>query len=50
MSYSTHDTDWAESKLGNFWRRVNGAALIVDLNTQSRKYLKWVSPWKPEPN
>jgi hypothetical protein len=41
MSYPTHDTDWAESQLGNFWRRVNGAALIVGRDRVTKLY--WAS-------
>jgi hypothetical protein len=37
MSYPTHDTDWAESQAGNYWRRVNGIPLIVG----KRKYEKY---------
>ena len=29
MNYPTHDTDWAESQLGNSWRRQDGIPLIV---------------------
>ena len=29
MTYSTHETDWAVSARGNFWRRVNGIVLVV---------------------
>ena len=29
MSYPTHDTDWAESAKGNYWRRENGMVLVV---------------------
>lgn len=29
MTYSTHDTDWALSAKGNFWRRVDGIVLVV---------------------
>jgi hypothetical protein len=29
MSYPTHDTDWAESALGNDWKRIDGKVLIV---------------------
>ena len=27
--YSTHDTDWAKSSKGNFWRRFNGKVMVV---------------------
>ena len=29
MGYSNHDTDWALSPKGNYWRRIDGTALIV---------------------
>jgi hypothetical protein len=29
MNYLTHDTVWAESQLGNSWRRQDGIPLIV---------------------
>jgi len=29
MNYPTHDTDWALSAKGNYWRRINGTPLIV---------------------
>lgn len=29
MNYPTHDTQWALSQKGNWWRRENGVALIV---------------------
>lgn len=29
MNYPTYDTQWANSKKGNWWRRKNGVALIV---------------------
>lgn len=29
MMYPTHDTQWALSQKGNWWRRKNGVALIV---------------------
>ena len=41
MSYPTHDTDWAESQIGNSWRRVNGAALIVGRDRLTKLY--WAS-------
>ena len=27
--YSTHDSDWAKSSKGNFWRRFNGKVMVV---------------------
>ena len=27
--YPTHDTDWAKSSKGNFWRRFNGKVMVV---------------------
>ena len=27
--YSTHDTDWATSSKGNFWRRFIGKVMVV---------------------
>jgi len=27
--YLTHDTDWAKSSKGNFWRRFNGKVMVV---------------------
>lgn len=41
MSYPTHDTDWAESQQGNYWRRVNGVPLIVGKRKHERYY--WAS-------
>ena len=32
MSYPTHDTDWALSAKGNWWRRINGKVLVVGRN------------------
>ena len=29
MTYPTHDTQWALSKKGNWWRRKSGIALVV---------------------
>ena len=29
MSYPTHDTEWALSAKGNYWRRLGGKPLIV---------------------
>lgn len=29
MSYPIHDTDWAESAQGNYWKRIDGKALVV---------------------
>ena len=36
MTYPTHDTQWALSKKGNWWRRVNGVALIVGKRKDGR--------------
>ncbi len=37
MSYPSHDTEWATSAKGNFWKRINGVALIVGKS----KHGKW---------
>lgn len=29
MNHSTHDTDWATSSKGNYWRRKDGIVLIA---------------------
>lgn len=29
MNYSTHDTSWAISAKGNYWRRLNRKVLVV---------------------
>lgn len=29
INFPTHDTDWALSANGNYWRRIDGTALIV---------------------
>jgi hypothetical protein len=36
MTYPTHDTQWALSKKGNWWRRKNGIALIVGEHKDGR--------------
>ena len=36
MSYRTHDTQWALSQKGNWWRRENGVALIVGKRKDGR--------------
>lgn len=36
MNYPTHDTQWALSQKGNWWRRVNGVALIVGKRKDGR--------------
>ena len=41
MNYPTHDTEWAESQLGNHWRRVNGIPLIVGKHRGSNYF--WAS-------
>ena len=37
MNFPTHDTEWATSAKGNFWKRINGVALIVGKS----KHGKW---------
>jgi hypothetical protein len=29
MNYLVHDTDWAISRKGNYWRRINGRVVSV---------------------
>ena len=36
MNYPTHDTQWALSQKGNWWRRENGVALIVGKRKDGR--------------
>ena len=36
MSYPTHDTEWAISSKGNWWRRKNGVALIAGKRKDGR--------------
>ena len=36
MTYPTHDTQWALSQKGNWWRRVNGIAFIVGKRKDGR--------------
>lgn len=38
MSYPTNDTEWAISAKGNTWKRKNGIAMAVGLNTKTDKY------------
>lgn len=37
MSYPSHDTEWATSAKGNFWKRIDGVVLIVGKS----KHGKW---------
>jgi hypothetical protein len=41
MTYSTSDTDWAESQGGNQWRRLGGVPLIVGRSKNRKLY--WAS-------
>ncbi len=36
MNFSQHDTDWQLSAKGNWWRRVNGTALVVGQTKDGR--------------
>ena len=41
MNYGSHDTDWAESQLGNQWRRLNQFILIIGKHRKAAHY--WAS-------
>jgi hypothetical protein len=41
MNYGGDDTDWAESQLGNQWRRLNQFILIVGKHRKAVDY--WAS-------
>ena len=38
MNYSTHDTSWAISAKGNYWRRLDGKVLVVGQSKTSGDY------------
>jgi hypothetical protein len=38
--YPTHDTDWARSAKGRFWKRTNGIALIVGEKKNGRYWAR----------
>jgi hypothetical protein len=38
MTFPTHVTDWRLSAKGNFWRRLNGKALVVGRNKATGQY------------
>jgi hypothetical protein len=38
MIYSTHDTSWALSAKGNYWRRLNGQVLVVGQSKTNDNY------------
>jgi hypothetical protein len=40
MNYPTHDTDWAISYKGNWWRRKNRIALIVGKRKDGRYWAR----------
>jgi hypothetical protein len=40
MNYPTHDTQWALSQKGNWWRRKNGVALIVGKRKDGRYWAR----------
>ncbi len=36
MSFRIYDTDWAISKKGNYWRRINGRVISVGSKPDGR--------------
>jgi hypothetical protein len=40
MNYPTHDTDWAISTKGNYWRRKDGIALITGKGEDGRYWAR----------
>jgi hypothetical protein len=40
MHYPTHDTDWAISSKGNYWKRKDGTALVAGQRKDCRYWAR----------